>query len=217
MVMSTLPFLEHFLKLNVSPFVLILILFPLVTALITGIFLSTLIFLRLRRDRVTPKDIVDAIRALRPGGNTETLTRLCVRNDSALARLVNSCIEHASLPRSENVEVLETAARTEVARLERGIVYLEIFVGASPLLGLVGTVSGLITIFAAVGAANADPEKISAGIAEALHTTVLGIGTAIVMLFPFTFFSKKVEVLSVELEDLSMLLLKKLYTEEVPA
>jgi len=215
--MNTLPFLEHFLKLNVSPFVLILILFPLVTALITGIFLSTLIFLRLRRDRVTPKDIVDAIRALRPGGNTETLTRLCVRNDSALARLVNSCIEHSSLPRSENVEVLETAARTEVARLERGIVYLEIFVGASPLLGLVGTVSGLITIFAAVGAANADPEKISAGIAEALHTTVLGIGTAIVMLFPFTFFSKKVEVLSVELEDLSMLLLKKLYTEEVPA
>ena len=215
--MNTLPFLEHFLKLNVSPFVLILILFPLITALITGIFLSTLIFLRLRRDRVTPKDIMDAIRALRPGGNTETLTRLCVRNDSALARLVNSCLEHSSLPRSENVEVLETAARTEVARLERGIVYLEIFVGASPLLGLVGTVSGLITIFAAVGAANADPEKISAGIAEALHTTVLGIGTAIVMLFPFTFFSKKVEVLSVELEDLSMLLLKKLYTEEVPA
>ena len=208
--MNTLPFLEHFLKLNVSPFVLILILFPLVTALTTGIFLSTLIFLRLRRDRVTPKDIIDAIRALRPGGNTETLTRLCVRNDSALARLVNSCIEHSSLPRSENVEVLETAARTEVARLERGIVYLEIF-------GLVGTVAGLITIFAAVGAANADPEKISAGIAEALHTTVLGIGTAIVMLFPFTFFSKKVEVLSVELEDLSMLLLKKLYTEEVPA
>jgi len=215
--MNTLPFLEHFLKLNVSPFVLILILFPLITALVTGIFLSTLIFLRLRRDRVTPKDLIDAIRALRPGGNTETLTRLCVRNDSALARLVNSCLEHSSLPRSENVEVLETAARTEVARLERGIVYLEIFVGASPLLGLVGTVSGLITIFAAVGAANADPEKISAGIAEALHTTVLGIGTAIVMLFPFTFFSKKVEVLSVELEDLSMLLLKKLYTEEVPA
>lgn len=215
--MNTLPFLEHFLKLNVSPFVLILILFPLITALTTGIFLSTLIFLRLRRDRVTPKDIVDAIRALRPGGNTEALTRLCVRNDSALARLVNSCLEHASLPRSENVEVLETAARTEVARLERGIVYLEIFVGASPLLGLVGTVSGLITIFAAVGSANSDPEKISAGIAEALHTTVLGIGTAIVMLFPFTFFSKKVEVLSVEMEDLSMLLLKKLYTEEVPA
>ena len=37
------------------------------------------------------------------------------------------------------------------------------------------------------------------------------------MLFPFTFFSKKVEVLAVEMEDLSMLLLKKLYTEEVPA
>jgi biopolymer transport protein ExbB len=202
---------------KVSPFIIAAILFPLVSCLISGLFLSTVIFMRLRRERVAPKEVIDAIRALKAGGNTETLVRLCVRNDSALARLVNSSLEHSSLPRSENVEVLQTLARTEVARLERGIVYLEIFVGASPLLGLVGTVSGLITIFAAVGTENADPGKISAGIAEALHTTVLGIGTAIVMLFPFTFFSKKVDVLSVELEEYSMLLLKKLYTEEVPA
>jgi biopolymer transport protein ExbB len=202
---------------KVSPFIIAAILFPLVSCLISGLFLSTVIFMRLRRERVAPKEVIDAIRALKAGGNTETLVRLCVRNDSALARLVNSSLEHSSLPRSENVEVLQTLARTEVARLERGIVYLEIFVGASPLLGLVGTVSGLITIFAAVGTENADPGKISAGIAEALHTTVLGIGTAIVMLFPFTFFSKKVDVLSVELEEYSMLLLKKLYTEEVAA
>ena len=202
---------------KVSPFIIAAILFPLISCLISGLFLSTVIFMRLRRERVTPREVIDAIRALKPGGNTETLLRLCVRNDSALARLVNSSLEHASLPRGENVEVLQTLARSEVARLERGIVYLEIFVGASPLLGLVGTVSGLITIFAAVGTENADPGKISAGIAEALHTTVLGIGTAIVMLFPFTFFSKKVDVLAVELEEYSMLLLKKLYTEEVPA
>jgi biopolymer transport protein ExbB len=202
---------------KVSPFIIAAILFPLVSCLISGLFLSTVIFMRLRRERVAPKEVIDAIRALKAGGNTETLVRLCVRNDSPLARLVNSSLEHSSLPRSENVEVLQTLARTEVARLERGIVYLEIFVGASPLLGLVGTVSGLITIFAAVGTENADPGKISAGIAEALHTTVLGIGTAIVMLFPFTFFSKKVDVLAVELEEYSMLLLKKLYTEEVAA
>ena len=202
---------------KVSPFIIAAILFPLISCLISGLFLSTVIFMRLRRERVTPREVIDAIRALKPGGNTETLLRLCVRNDSALARLVNSSLEHASLPRGENVEVLQTLARSEVARLERGIVYLEIFVGASPLLGLVGTVSGLITIFAAVGGENSDPAKISAGIAEALHTTVLGIGTAIIMLFPFTFFSKKVDVLAVELEEYSMLLLKKLYTEEVAA
>ena len=149
---------------GISPWIILLIILPLLASLTTGIFLSVLIFRRLRRERVTPREIIDAIRALRPGGNTETLTRLCVRNDSALARLVNSCLEHSSLPRGENVEVLQTAART-----------------------------------------------------EALHTTVFGIGTAIVMLFPFTFFSKKVDVLAVEMEDLSMLLLKKLYTEEVPA
>ena len=62
--MNTLPFLEHFIKLNVSPFILILILFPLLASLTTGIFLSVLIFLRLRRERVTPREIIDAIRGV---------------------------------------------------------------------------------------------------------------------------------------------------------
>jgi hypothetical protein len=79
---------------KVSPFIIALILFPLVSCLITGLFLSTVIFLRLRRERVAPNEIIDAIRALKAGGNTETLVRLCVRNDSPLARLVNSCLEH---------------------------------------------------------------------------------------------------------------------------
>lgn len=69
---------------KVSPFIIAAILFPLVSCLISGLFLSTVIFLRLRRDRVAPKDIIDAIRALKAGGNTETLVRLCVRNDSPL-------------------------------------------------------------------------------------------------------------------------------------
>ena len=67
---------------KVSPFIIAAILFPLVSCLISGLFLSTVIFLRLRRERVAPKDIIYAIRALKAGGNTETLVRLCVRNDS---------------------------------------------------------------------------------------------------------------------------------------
>ena len=80
-----IPLLDHFFGLKINPLIIFLILLPLFSALISGCFLATVIFLRLRSERVTPKEIVDAIRALRPGGNTEALVRLCVRNDSARA------------------------------------------------------------------------------------------------------------------------------------
>ena len=56
-------------------------------------------------------------------------------------------IEHLDLPRRRNAELLQTRARGEVAKLERGVVVLEIITGIGPLLGLVGTLFGLITLF----------------------------------------------------------------------
>ena len=59
-----IPLLDHFFGLKINPLIIFLILLPLFSALISGCFLATVIFLRLRSERVTPKDIVDAIRAL---------------------------------------------------------------------------------------------------------------------------------------------------------
>jgi len=102
--------------------------------------------------------------------------------------------------RSENVEVVETRARHEMVRLEKGLIVLEVIVGIAPLLGLIGAVSGLVHVFSNLGLSSgaSDTRQIALGIAEALNATVFGLSIAVPTLIAFSYFSKKVEVMSVE-------------------
>jgi biopolymer transport protein ExbB len=115
--------------------------------------------------------------------------------------------------RSENQDAVQAAARREVVRLEQGLFILEIMVGISPLLGLLGAVSGLVKVFGAFGdaAGQSDPHTIAAGISEALSTTVVGLAIAIPCLVAYSCFVRKVETIASELESLVSLLLTKCY------
>ena len=148
-----------------------------------------------------------------PGANPERLARIVHHDPSSLARIVRVALAHLRWPRSENVEAVQTRARYEMVRLERGLVVLEVIIGIAPLIGLIGTVSGLVHVFASLGlsAAAADAKRIALGISEALNCTVFGLGIAVPSLVGFVYFSKKVEVLSVEMESLVTDLLSKCY------
>src|SRR6185437_2981062 len=132
---------------------------------------------------------------------------------SSLARIVRVALAHLRWPRTENVEAVQTRARHEMVRLERGLVVLEVITGIAPLIGLIGTVSGLIHVFASLGLSTgaADAKRIALGISEAMTCTLFGLGIAVPALVGFVYFSKKVEVMSVEMESLITDLLSKLY------
>jgi biopolymer transport protein ExbB len=148
-----------------------------------------------------------------PGANPERLARIVHHDPSSLARIVRVALQHLRWPRSDNVEAVQTRARHEMVRLERGLVILEVITGIAPLIGLIGTVSGLIHVFASLGlsAGAADAKQIARGISEALSTTIFGLGIAVPALVAFVYFSKKVEVMSVEMESLVTELLSKCY------
>lgn len=169
----------------------------------------------LRRSRIIPAALRDLALFHPAGEPTGQLTRAVECSSSTLARLLRVCLEHLPWPKNENVEALQTRARIELAGLERGLVVLEIITGIAPLLGLLGTVSGLITIFSNIGATGLGTQGIviAQGIAEALNTTVAGLVVAIPSLIAFTYFTKKVESMMVEMEATCMDLLTKLYTE----
>src|ERR1700730_10824723 len=184
--------------------------------LVCSIVAVTTIILRtfaLREKNVLPLVIESEMERLVPGANAERLARIVHHDPSSFARLVRVALQHLRWPRSENVEAVQTRARHEMVRLEKGLVVLEIIVGIAPLLGLIGTVSGLIHVFAGLGlsAGAADAKQIARGISEALSTTVFGLGIAVPALVAFAYFSKKVEVLSIEMESLVTDLLSKLY------
>ena len=102
--------------------------------------------------------------------------------------------------------------------LERGLIVLEIITGIAPLLGLIGAVSGLVHVFShlGLGTGAADTKAIALGIAEALNATVFGLSIAVPTLIAFSYFSKKVEVMSVEMETLVVELISKCYYGRIP-
>lgn len=174
--------------------------------------------LALRRREVMPSEIERAIDQIQPSDNTDAVIRLArlVREDSsALGSVTRVGLQHLQWPKSENSEAVQTKARHEIVRLESGLFILEVVVGIGPLLGLLGAVSGLVTVFATLGesATVSDPRGIASGISEALSTTIVGIAVAIPSLIAHSYFTKKIETMAAEMESLLGDLLAKCYLQ----
>jgi len=190
-----------------------LFMWPLLACSIVSVTIMILRGLALRRKVVMPAAIEEEIERMAPGESPERLSRLGYHDPSSLARITRVALQHLRGPRSENVEVVQTRARHEMVRVESGLIILEIIVGIAPLLGLIGAVSGLVHVFSNLGLSSgtSDTRQIALGIAEALNATVFGLSIAVPTLIGFTYFSRKVEVMSVEMETLVVELINKCY------
>lgn len=167
----------------------------------------------LRYDTILPPAIGNSIEVLRPGGEPENVIRSAGKDPSPLACVVRVLLEHRHWPMSENREAVQTRARHEVARMEKGLVFLEITTGVAPLLGLLGTLSGLVGVFANLGDTG-DPTLVARGISEALNTTIMGLAVAAPSLIAYNYFMRKVEIMAIEMESTVDDLLEKLYSRE---
>jgi biopolymer transport protein ExbB len=190
-----------------------LFMWPLLACSIVSVTTMILRGLALRRKNVMPALIEQEIERLAPGESPELLSRILHNDPSSLARITRVALQYLRAPRSENIEAVQTRARHEMVRLEKGLIVLEVIVGIAPLLGLIGAVSGLVHVFSHLGLSSgaADTRQIALGIAEALNATVFGLSIAVPTLIGFTYFSRKVEVMSVEMETLVVELINKLY------
>lgn len=168
--------------------------------------------LALRWGRVVPPPVQHAVEFYKSADQLPQLQQVCEQNPSTLSRLLLFASQHVEWSRSENSELIETRARHEVAQLERGLVVLEIIVGIAPLMGLVGTIYGLILLFSGMNAGGTvDSAKFAQGISVALNATLLGLVVAIPALVSWSYYSKKVENLTVELESICDEFLRKHY------
>jgi biopolymer transport protein ExbB len=190
-----------------------LFMWPLLACSIVSVTIMILRGLALLRKKIMPPIIEHELERLAPGESPERLWRIVHHDPSSLARITRVALQHLRGPRSENVEAVQTRARHEMVRLERGLIILEVIVGIAPLLGLIGAVSGLVHVFSHLGLSSgaSDTRQIALGIAEALNATVFGLSIAVPTLIGFTYFSRKVEVMSIEMETLVVELINKLY------
>jgi biopolymer transport protein ExbB len=181
-------------------------LFVYVLLMITSVIGLTFIVERgwaLRWRKVLPPAIESAVSSCQGPQDVAMLRRLCQQQDSTLSRLLLLASDRLDWPKADNVDALQTRARHEVVRLERGLVVLEIIVGIAPLLGLVGIIVGMFTVFGDVGQAGlTDAAKLAHGISLILRATLIGLLIAIPSLIFWSYYTKKVEILAAEMESL---------------
>ena len=159
--------------------------------------------LALRWRRVVPAEIEAAVESCQTPEDVPMLRRVCEQHDSPMRRLLLQAAEHLDWPQDENVDALQTRARREMTRLERGLVVLEIIVGIAPLLGLVGTIAGMMGLFGDIGVQGLnDAQKLAKGIALIINATLMGLLIAIPSLIFWSYYSKKAETIAVELENM---------------
>ena len=165
----------------------------------------------LRRATVIDRAVVRAVRGYGGEGSVEETLAACGPSSSALARIVEEVLRARRLDPIQLREAMYAAGRVQVGRLERGLTLLEIIAGVSPLIGLLGTVLGMLTVFNAITAHGiGDAQILSGGISKALITTIAGLCVAIPTLACHSWFSKRVDDLATELQGYATDLIARL-------
>ena len=164
--------------------------------------------LSLRRHRILRYEILQRIEELLRDRKIPEATTLCKRYPSSMTRILLAAILNHDKTRQEIKEIIEDAGRHEVPVLERYLAVLGTIASISTLLGLLGTIAGMIKTFNVIAALGyGHPEALAGGISEALITTAAGLGVAIPTFVLYNYFTSKVDSLVLEMEKTSLRML----------
>jgi biopolymer transport protein ExbB len=141
----------------------------------------------MRRKQPLLEEVIDLCRA----GDWEAVRKKVTGSRDYIIRVLISGILHREFSMAK---AMEAAAVDELKRMRRHLGVLDTMITVAPLLGIFGTVIGIITSFDVLGSTGIEhPQQVTAGIAQALITTATGLGIAILSVFPYNYFNSRVE------------------------
>jgi biopolymer transport protein ExbB len=142
--------------------------------------------------------LVNDVLSLAEMGDWEAVRARIGDSKDFIVRILVAGILHREFSMSK---AMETAASDEIERMGQYLPILDTIITVSPLLGIFGTVIGIILSFEMLGSAGIEePQAVTAGIAQALITTASGLGIAILSLFPYNYFNSRMEKATATIE-----------------
>ena len=168
----------------------------------------------LRRKRVVPDHLLPQIWKLYKKGALDSAQVMAIRESSPLGRMLATGLANLRHPREVMKEAIEEEGRQVVHGLERYLNALGTIAAITPLLGLLGTVIGMIKVFTAITAAGVgNPAVLAGGISEALITTAAGLSVAIPTLIAHRYLTGKVDELAIAMEERAIKMVEVLHGE----
>lgn len=191
-----------------------LMMLPIILCSIIALTIVIERFWSLRAERIVPNDLVDQVWQWFKAGQLDKKRIQSLRNSSPLGRILAAGLVNLKHSRAVMKESIEEAGNHAVHELERYLNTLGTIATISPLLGLLGTVTGMIRAFAAIHEKGVgDPTVVASGIAEALVTTAAGLVVAIPALIFYRYFRGKVEGLIVTMEQEALKMVEIMHGE----
>jgi biopolymer transport protein ExbB len=172
--------------------------------LLLSIYFTALVirlFMEFRVSEAVPVALVDKLEAAIRDKKFQDAYDVCKDNDSFLARLVRTGIANLPNGRADAKEAMQQVTEEMVTTLEMKISYLAIIGTLGPMIGLVGTIWGMILSFqeiATAAGAQPRPEKVAEGISTALFITLEGVSLAVPAIFFFAFFRNRIAQMTME-------------------
>ncbi|MEQ1667655.1 MAG: MotA/TolQ/ExbB proton channel family protein [Sulfuriferula sp.] len=186
---------------------------PLILASVLSVAIIIERFISLRTSEITPQGLLEkTVQAYRQQGANNDMLNLLAQS-SPLGRVFAAGLRNAKNSRDVMKESIEEAGRGVVHDLERFLPALGTIASVAPLLGLLGTVIGMVEIFGAQTPSGGDPAVLAHGISVALYNTAFGLIVAIPSLIFYRFFRTRVDGLIVEMEQEAIKLVETIHGE----
>lgn len=184
--------------------------------LILGLAISVERLFVLSMATTNTEKLLNSIEAALKSGGVEAAKEVCRNTKGPVASIFMQGLMRAS----EGIEMVEKSivsyGSVQMAQLEKGMVWLSLFIGLAPMLGFLGTVIGMVGAFDAIAAAgDISPQIVAGGIKVALITTIGGLIVAIILQILYNYFVNKIDGLVNQMEDASISLIDILSKHKV--
>ena len=156
------------------------------------------IFFWIKLDKNRNQPLLNEVLELCQKGDWETVKEKTAGSKDYIIEIIITGILHRNF---SMIKAMESAAAEEIKGMRRYMNVLDTMITVAPLLGIFGTVIGIILSFEVLGSSGIEhPEAVTAGIAQALITTATGLGIAILTVFPYNYFNSRVENAAISIE-----------------
>jgi len=159
-------------------------------------------FMTLKREKLAPPEVIDEVEELFQDGNYQEALEACEANPCFFSNVTAAGIRKLGHPFETIEKSIEDMEDEEAVKIQQKIGWLSLIAGIGPMMGLFGTVTGMVGAFATIGSSGAggvNPADFAADISLALMTTVLGLTVAIPATAFYAFFRNKVSLVTMEI------------------
>lgn len=187
---------------------------PLSLLALWGLVLVFIKLIQFSRKHKSNRNLYDQVAGMLSQKKNEEALDFATRHKGVVAKVVTTCLRHSRWTRSSAEKAVRELLIEEMPQLQKYLTTLAVIAGAAPLLGLLGTVTGMINLFTVITSyGTSDPKILAGGISEALITTQTGLSIAIPTLLLHNYLNNRLTHIQTEMEKHAIRILNRLWPE----